>query len=180
MISPYGQVQVTTQMLAPYQQQFNNSSNDTFLHEAQQRFDMPLRNSHVPVSAFGDLPMMIGRSGMVALPNKDIGATLVATYFEKVSPSLLFLHRPSVESWTMDVLSEDGYTLHKNELKSRNAAVFLIFASAQAYNAGPEPLDTRSASQIFSVLLLMLLSPTVCFTFTWRTSNYDPKLVHLS
>ncbi|APA13245.1 hypothetical protein SS1G_13789 [Sclerotinia sclerotiorum 1980 UF-70] len=142
MISPYGQVQVTTQMLAPYQQQFNNSSNDTFLHEAQQRFDMPLRNSHVPVSAFGDLPMMIGRSGMVALPNKDIGATLVATYFEKVSPSLLFLHRPSVESWTMDVLSEDGYTLHKNELKSRNAAVFLIFASAQAYNAGPEPLDT--------------------------------------
>ncbi|KAF7869963.1 hypothetical protein EAF04_004747 [Stromatinia cepivora] len=142
MLGPNGEVLPPTQMMAPYQQQFNNSSNATFFQGAQQRFDMPLKGSPVPVSAFGDLPMPIGRAGIVALPNKDVGARLVATYFEKVSPSLLFLHRPSIESWTMDMLSDGGYILHKNELKSRNAAVFLIFASAQAYNAGPEPSDT--------------------------------------
>ncbi|CAD6446350.1 4b352ceb-2a94-493f-95f8-685ee4d53755 [Sclerotinia trifoliorum] len=142
MIGPYGRVVITAQMMAPYQEQFNKSSNATFFHGTQQRLDMPRKDSHVPVFAFGDLPMVVGRAGMVALPNKEVGAILVATYFEKVSPSLLFLHRPSVESWTMDVLSDDGYILHKNELKSRNAAVFLIFASAQAYNAVPEPTDT--------------------------------------
>ncbi|KAJ8060210.1 hypothetical protein OCU04_010553 [Sclerotinia nivalis] len=142
MLGPNGEVLLPTQMMGPYHQQFNNSSNATFFHGTQQRFDLPLKDSHVPVSAFGDLPMVIGRVGMVALPNKDVGARLVATYFEKFSPSLLFLHRPSVESWTMDLLSDDGYVLHKNEFKSRNAAVFFIFASAQAYNAGPEPSDT--------------------------------------
>ncbi|KAB8298301.1 hypothetical protein EYC80_002030 [Monilinia laxa] len=107
------------------------NSNSTFFQGNQQRFP-------TPIFTFGDLPMANYQSGMIALPYSDVGAKLIATYFNEVSPSLLFLHIPSVESWAADLLSDDGYMLQKNELRSKNAVVLLVFASAQAYLSGSE------------------------------------------
>ncbi|KAA8571274.1 hypothetical protein EYC84_000601 [Monilinia fructicola] len=107
------------------------NSDGTFFQGTQQRLS-------APTFTFGDQPMANYRSGMIALPNSDVAAKLIATYFNKVSPSLLFLHIPSVEKWAADLLSDDGYMLQKNDLRNKNAVVLLVFASAQAYLSGSE------------------------------------------
>ncbi|KAI9641746.1 hypothetical protein NHQ30_009602 [Ciborinia camelliae] len=146
-----GEVLTNTQTMSfSHQQQLNSSSNATFL----QRFP-------VLVSAFGDLPMPTHRTtSMVALPNNDVGSKLVETYFEKVSPSMLFFHIPTVEHWAVDLLSDDGYTLQKQDLKSRNAAVLLIFASAQAYLTGSETTELDTSMRYFQLADEQLKSET--------------------
>ncbi|QSZ34443.1 hypothetical protein DSL72_006035 [Monilinia vaccinii-corymbosi] len=119
-------------------------SNGAVFQGGQQRFS-------IPVSSFGDLPMPNNRSAMIALPNSDAGARLVATYFNHVSPSMLFLHIPSIECWAADLLSDDGYMLQKDELRSRNAVILLVFASAQAYLSGSEVTGFDSSMRYFQL-----------------------------
>lgn len=142
------------------------NSDGTFFQGIQQRLS-------APTLTFGDQPMANYRSGMIALPNSDVAAKLIATYFNKVSPSLLFLHIPSVEKWAADLLSDDGYMLQKNDLRNKNAVVLLVFASAQAYLSGSEVtgFDPRSVSHFLFLVHLLILSSTVCVTFNWQMIN---------
>ncbi|RAL61126.1 hypothetical protein DID88_010465 [Monilinia fructigena] len=50
--------------------------NGTFFQGNQQRFS-------TPTFTFGDLPMANYQSGMIALPNSDVGAKLIAAYFNE-------------------------------------------------------------------------------------------------
>ncbi|ESZ90141.1 hypothetical protein SBOR_9479 [Sclerotinia borealis F-4128] len=146
--------------MAPSRQQLKHYSTASIFQGVQQGFDMPLKGLSVPIFAFGDLPMPTYRSGIIALPNKDVGAKLVATYFDQVSHCMLILHIPTVENWTMDLLSDDGYTLQNNELKSRNAIVLLIFASAQAYLSGPQATNSDPSMRYFQLADEQLQSET--------------------
>ncbi|TGO12881.1 hypothetical protein BTUL_0080g00010 [Botrytis tulipae] len=139
VIGSFGQNLNPDQMMSQPQQSAGNSPTANQPQEAQQVFDP---NAPVSVLAYGDLPMPISRPGLVTLPSPDDGAKLVQIYFDKFSPSILFLHRPSVERWTDELLEAGGNLLAADYLKSRNAIVFMIFASAQTYCADSEWVDT--------------------------------------
>lgn len=145
VLGPFGENLNFNQMISQPQQSASNSSVANLVQEAKQRFD---QNAPVSVLAYGDLPMPISQPGLVTLPSPDDGAKLVQIYFDKFSPSILFFHRPSVERWAEELLEAGGDLLQKDYLRSRNAIVFMIFASAQAYSAKSEFLDTRSVSHI--------------------------------
>ncbi|KAM0144892.1 hypothetical protein ACHAP3_000011 [Botrytis cinerea] len=139
VLGPFGENLNFNQMISQPQQSASNSSVANLVQEAKQRFD---QNAPVSVLAYGDLPMPISQPGLVTLPSPDDGAKLVQIYFDKFSPSILFFHRPSVERWAEELLEAGGDLLQKDYLRSRNAIVFMIFASAQAYSAKSEFLDT--------------------------------------
>lgn len=120
-------------MTAAHQQGASSNSDGKLLSGPQR----------VPVTAFGDLPMPIHRTTMIALPSYETGERLVDIYFEQVSPSILFLHIPTVEDWAVELLSEDGNVLNQKKNNIRNAIVLLVFASAQALNSASEATDKR-------------------------------------
>ncbi|TGO53990.1 hypothetical protein BCON_0114g00010 [Botryotinia convoluta] len=138
VIGSFGENLNFNQMMSQPQQSASNISTANQVQEAQQMFD---QNAPASVLAYGDLPMPISKLGLVTLPSPDDGAKLVQIYFDKFSPSILFLHRPSVERWTAELLEAGGNLLQTDYLKSRNAIVFMIFASAQTYSAKSESLD---------------------------------------
>lgn len=142
-IGSFGENLNFNQMMSQPQQPAGSSSTANQIQEAQQVFDP---NTPVSVLAYGDLPMPISQPGLVTLPSPDEGAKLVQIYFDKFSPSILFLHRPSVERWTDELLEAGGNFLEAGYLKSRNAIVFMIFASAETYSAKSEWVDTRSVN----------------------------------
>ncbi|KAF7903209.1 uncharacterized protein EAF01_006258 [Botrytis porri] len=126
------------QMIPQSQQLASNSPVANLAQGAQQMFDS---NAPVSVLAYGDLPMPISQPGLLTLPSPDNAAKLVQIYFDKFSPSILFLHRPSVERWAEELVEAGGNLLQMDYLKSRNAIVFMIFASAQTYSAKSESSD---------------------------------------
>ncbi|KAF7914778.1 uncharacterized protein EAE98_011477 [Botrytis deweyae] len=139
VMGPFGENLNFNQMMSQPQQLVGSSSTANRVQGAQQIFDP---NAPVSVLAYGDLPMPISQAGLVTLPSPDDGAKLVQIYFDKFSPSILFLHKPSVERWTDELLEAGGNILQTYYLKSRNAIVFMIFASAQTYSAKSEWVDT--------------------------------------
>ncbi|KAF5872772.1 putative zn 2cys6 transcription factor protein [Botrytis fragariae] len=126
------------QMMPQPQQSASNSPVANLVQQAQQMFDP---NAPVSVLTYGDLPIPISQPGLLTLPSPDDGAKLVQIYFDKFSPSILYFHRPSVERWTDELLEAGSNLLQLDYLKSRNAIVFMIFASAQTYRAKSESLD---------------------------------------
>ncbi|KAF7947981.1 hypothetical protein EAE96_009050 [Botrytis aclada] len=127
------------QMISQPQQSASNSPVANLAQQAQQIFGQIL--PAVSVLAYGDLPMPISPPGLVTLPSFDDGAKLVQIYFDKFSPSIHYFHRPSVEKWADELLEAGSNLLQMDYLKSRNAVVFMIFASAQTYRAKSESLD---------------------------------------
>ncbi|TGO23640.1 hypothetical protein BPAE_0126g00240 [Botrytis paeoniae] len=138
VLGSFGENLNFNQMMSQPQQSASNSPVANLAQQAQKMFGP---NAPVSVLTYGDLPIPISQPGLVTLPSPDDGAKLVQIYFDEFSPSILYFHRPSVERWTDELLEAGGNFLQRDYLKSRNAIVFMIFASAQTYSAKSESLD---------------------------------------
>jgi hypothetical protein len=71
-------------------------------------------------------------------PPREVAKTMVVTYFEMACPSMVVLHRQTVEKWLEDFLSEEDGLTNVNETRPRKAILFMIFAEGETYMEGLE------------------------------------------
>ncbi|KAH6669821.1 fungal-specific transcription factor domain-containing protein [Halenospora varia] len=138
------------------QQHTGAASGLAFLHEAVQRIEKQtsssLRRKEYPVQAStsiftsGDMPFEIGDLANLELPDQERSRSLLSRYFDFATPSYRFFHRPTVETWAEQLLTDpDG----KDALlsASQKAIIFLLWAQALEYRG--EGTNNSTSSHFF-------------------------------
>jgi len=85
------------------------------------------------------------------LPPIQTGWTMFAAFFES-APRLNFLHRPTVEAWMNDMYTNFYLIREGSSSKTKNAIIFMIFASAHSYMDTAQGEDLESRYRTYSFL----------------------------
>ncbi|KAM3069382.1 hypothetical protein ACMFMG_005487 [Clarireedia jacksonii] len=72
-----------------------------------------------------------------SFPPQEVVEKMLCSYFEKIATSIVLLHRPTVEKWLKEILSQN-VSGSLNESRRRKAVIFMIIAEAESYMDGHE------------------------------------------
>lgn len=110
------------------------ASGASFLLRIQRRLQQQsLVSSEVSIFTFGDLPLPDTDSSVLVLPPKTEADQLLGRYFEFVSATHRFLHRPTVQSWLNELYETNGIMRDRAAARSRKALIYMVLGQAQTY-----------------------------------------------
>lgn len=85
------------------------------------------------ISAYGDPPLPEIDTSFLIFPSEIISQALLTRFFDFVSATNRILHRPTVERWARELLSNIRGMRTGSEENSQRAVVLMVFASTQEY-----------------------------------------------
>ncbi|CZR64563.1 uncharacterized protein PAC_14461 [Phialocephala subalpina] len=128
-----------------------NDSAGTSLYERTQdhlnRRDYHQKN---PISAYGDPALPEIDTSFLLFPSESTAQALVARFFDFVTATNQILHRPTVERWLSELLSNIRGMRTGSKENSQRAVVLMVFASTHEYMDDEEgEWDTNTSFYYF-------------------------------
>jgi hypothetical protein len=117
-----------------YRRETNENSGSTSLFErTQHNLNQQSYHQKNPIAAYGDPPLPEIDASFVIFPSEATAQALIRKYFDFVSATNRILHRPTVERWTSELLSNIRRMRTGSEENSQRAVVLMLFALTHQY-----------------------------------------------
>lgn len=107
-----------------------DAATETSVYERTQRtFLWRYNQQKTPVFMYGDAPHPEIDNSFFVLPMPELALAMVRRYFSEGAALTRFLHAPTVESWTNELLASFGNVSRSTHNNGQRAVVLMVFAS---------------------------------------------------